>query len=109
MHRPRMTYARAGVDVSQIRKSHKALARRLESTFKTRKGRVGHPILPIGHYPGLFDLHDGGAVGLDTGEVGTKVIIALMIRKDDTIGRHSVAMCANDVIWTCAAPTRLLV
>ncbi len=41
-----MTYARAGVDVSQVRKSHEALARRLESTFRTRKGRVGHPIFP---------------------------------------------------------------
>src|SRR2546428_6559727 len=108
MPRPRMTYARAGVDVSQVRKSHKALARRLESTFKTRKGRVGHPIFPIGHYAGLVDLNDGRVLSLHTDNVGTKVIIAQMMRKYDTIGIDCVAMCANDLICTGAEPISFL-
>src|SRR5213083_1716340 len=103
-----MTYARAGVDVSQIRKSHEALARRLESTFKTRKGKVGHPVFPIGHYAGLVDLNDGRVLSLHTDSVGTKVIIARMMRKYDTIGIDCVAMCANDLICTGTEPISFL-
>jgi phosphoribosylformylglycinamidine cyclo-ligase len=103
-----MTYARAGVDVSHVRKSHEALARRLESTFKTRKGRVGHPVFPIGHYAGLVDLNDGRVLSLHTDNVGTKVIIAQMMRKYDTIGIDCVAMCANDLICTGAEPISFL-
>jgi phosphoribosylformylglycinamidine cyclo-ligase len=103
-----MTYARAGVDVSQVRKSHEVLARRLESTFKTRKGRVGHPVFPIGHYAGLVDLNDGRVLSLHTDSVGTKVIIARMMRKYDTIGIDCVAMCANDLICTGAEPISFL-
>jgi phosphoribosylformylglycinamidine cyclo-ligase len=103
-----MTYARAGVDVSQVRKSHQALARRLESTFKTRIGKVGHPIFPIGHYAGLVDLNDGRVLSLHTDSVGTKVMIAQMMRKYDTIGIDCVAMCANDLICTGAEPISFL-
>jgi phosphoribosylformylglycinamidine cyclo-ligase len=103
-----MTYARAGVDVSQVRKSHEALARRLESTFRTRKGKVGHPVFPIGHYAGLVDLNDGRVLSLHTDNVGTKVIIAQMMRKYDTIGIDCVAMCANDLICTAAEPISFL-
>jgi len=103
-----MTYARAGVDVSQVRKSHEVLARRLESTFKTRKGKVGHPVFPIGHYAGLVDLNDGRVLSLHTDSVGTKVIIAQLMRKYDTIGIDCVAMCANDLICTGAEPISFL-
>jgi phosphoribosylformylglycinamidine cyclo-ligase len=106
--RSRMTYARAGVDVSQVRKSHDALARRLESTFRTRNGRVGHPVFPIGHYAGLVDLNDGRVLSLHTDSVGSKVIIAQMMQKYDTIGIDCIAMCANDLICTGAEPISFL-
>lgn len=103
-----MTYARAGVDISKVRKSHKALARRLETTFKARKGRIGHPIFPIGHYAGLVSLGHGQVLSLHTDSVGTKVIIAKMMRKYDTIGIDCVAMCANDLVCTGAEPVSFL-
>jgi phosphoribosylformylglycinamidine cyclo-ligase len=103
-----MTYARAGVDVSKVRKSHEALARQLESTFKTRGGKVGHPVFPIGHYAGLVDLNDGRVLSLHTDSVGTKVIIARMMRRYDTIGIDCVAMCANDLICTGTEPVSFL-
>jgi phosphoribosylformylglycinamidine cyclo-ligase len=106
--RSRMTYARAGVDVSQVRKSHEALARRLESTFKTRRENVGHPVFPIGHYAGLVDLNDGRVLSLHTDSVGTKIIIAQLMRKYDTIGIDCVAMCANDLICTGTEPISFL-
>jgi phosphoribosylformylglycinamidine cyclo-ligase len=105
---PRMTYAKAGVDTRHIRETHKLLARRLESTFATRKGKVGWPIFPIGHYAGLVDLGQGRVLSLHTDSVGTKVLIAQMMKKYDTIGIDCVAMCANDLICTGAEPISFL-
>jgi phosphoribosylformylglycinamidine cyclo-ligase len=103
-----MTYARAGVDSRHVREAHKVLARRLESTFQTRRGRVGWPLFPIGHYAGLVDLGDGRVLSLHTDSVGTKVLVAQMMRKYDTIGIDCVAMCANDLICTGAEPISFL-
>jgi phosphoribosylformylglycinamidine cyclo-ligase len=80
----------------------------LESTFKTRKGKVGRPVFPIGHYAGLVDLNDGRVLSLHTDSVGTKIILAQMMRKYDTIGIDCVAMCANDLICTGAEPISFL-
>jgi phosphoribosylformylglycinamidine cyclo-ligase len=103
-----MTYAKAGVDARRIHETHKVLARRLESTFAARKGKVGWPIFPIGHYAGLVDLGQGRVLSLHTDSVGTKVLIAQMMRKYDTIGIDCVAMCANDLICTGAEPISFL-
>jgi phosphoribosylformylglycinamidine cyclo-ligase len=103
-----MTYAKAGVDARHIHETHKLLASRLESTFATRKGKVGWPIFPIGHYAGLVDLGQGRVLSLHTDSVGTKVLIAQMLRKYDTIGIDCVAMCANDLICTGAEPISFL-
>jgi len=103
-----MTYAKAGVNARHIRETHKLLARRLESTFATRKGKIGWPVYPIGHYAGLVDLGQGRVLSLHTDSVGTKVLIAQMMRKYDTIGIDCVAMCANDLICTGAEPISFL-
>src|SRR5256712_13629197 len=103
-----MTYAKAGVDARHIHDTHKLLARRLESTFQTRRGRVGWPLFPIGHYAGLVDLGDGRVLSLHTDSVGTKVLVARLMGKYDTIGIDCVAMCANDLICTGAEPISFL-
>ena len=103
-----MTYARAGVDISKVRRSHEALARSLESTFKARRGKAGDPVFPIGHYAGLVRIGSGRVLSLHTDSVGTKVVIANMMRKYDTIGIDCVAMCANDLVCTGAEPVSFL-
>src|SRR5881296_1612572 len=103
-----MTYARAGVDSRHVREAHQVLARRLESTFQTRRGRVGWPLFPIGHYAGLVDLGDGRVLSLHTDSVGTKVLVARMMGRYDTIGIDCVAMCANDLICTGSEPISFL-
>ena len=108
MARPRMTYTTAGVDSRHVREAHRVLARRLESTFQTRRGRVGWPLFPIGHYAGLVDLGDGRVLSLHTDSVGTKVLVARLMGKYDTIGIDCVAMCANDLICTGAEPISFL-
>jgi phosphoribosylformylglycinamidine cyclo-ligase len=103
-----MTYAKAGVDPSKVHQAHKTLARRLESTFQTRRGKVGWPLYPIGHYAGLVDLGEDRVLSLHTDSVGTKVLVAQMMGKYDTIGIDCVAMCANDLICTGAEPISFL-
>src|SRR5713226_105974 len=103
-----MTYAKAGVNARHIHETHKLLARRLETTFATRKGKAGWPIFPIGHYAGLVDLGQGRVLSLHTDSVGTKVLIAHSLGKYDTIGVDCVAMCANDLICTGAEPISFL-
>src|SRR5436309_15077499 len=103
-----MTYARAGVDSRHVREAHQVLARRLESTFQTRRGRIGWPLFPIGHYAGIVDLADGRVLSLHTDSVGTKVLVARMMGRYDTIGIDCVAMCANDLICTGAEPISFL-
>lgn len=108
MSRPRMTYARAGVDIGKISAAHKALARKLERTFRTRRGRIGRPIFPIGHYAGLIDIGHDQVLSLHTDNVGTKMIIAHMMKKFDTVGIDCVAVCANDLICTGSEPVAFL-
>lgn len=103
-----MTYARAGVDSRHVREAHRVLARRLESTFQTRRGKIGWPLFPIGHYAGIVDLGQGRVLSLHTDSVGTKVLVAQMMSKYDTIGIDCVAMCANDLICTGAEPISFL-
>ncbi len=108
MAHSRMSYARAGVDRTQISAAHRTLARKLATTFKARRGRFGAPIFPIGHYAGLIDIGNGRVLSLHTDSVGTKVIIAQLLHKYDTIGIDCVAMCANDLICTGSEPIAFL-
>jgi len=108
MPRPRMTYAKAGVDIDKLSRSHKVIARKLERTFQTRRGKLGRPIFPIGHYAGLVDIGHGQVLSLHTDNVGTKMIIARMMMKFDTVGIDCVAMCANDLICTGSEPVAFL-
>src|SRR5256712_10124875 len=103
-----MTYSRAGVDVERLRGAHGILAKRLATSFSTRKGKIGEPIFPIGHYAGLVDLGDKQVLGLHVDNVGTKVIIAEMMKKYDTIGIDCVGMCVNDLICTGLEPFAFL-
>src|SRR5713101_4838202 len=103
-----MSYARAGVDRTRISAAHRILARKLSTTFKARKGRLGAPIFPIGHYAGLLDVGNGRVLSLHTDSVGTKIIIAQLMKKYDTVGIDCVAMCANDLICTGSEPIAFL-
>jgi phosphoribosylformylglycinamidine cyclo-ligase len=106
--RPRMTYAKAGVDDSKVKAAHRVIARKLQTTFTTRKGKFGYPILPIGHYAGLIDAGGDQVLSLHTDNVGTKMIVAHLMEKYDTVGIDCVAMCANDLICTGSEPVAFL-
>ena len=86
----------AGYEVVKRIKSHVART--------NRPGVVGG----IGGFGGLFDLASLGykepVLISGTDGVGTKLRIAMLLDKHDTIGIDCVAMCVNDVICAGAKP-----
>ncbi len=91
------TYRDAGVDISKIRRTQKGFARLLAKTFNESV------ISGFGHYAGLYRIDDK-IIAMHTDGVGTKVMIAHMLKRYDTIGIDCIAMNVNDVICTGAKP-----
>jgi phosphoribosylformylglycinamidine cyclo-ligase len=96
------TYKEAGVDIDKADAFIKAIRPLVKSTYRT--GVLGE----IGAFGGLFHLgadkyRDPVLVSATDG-VGTKVKIAVLMDRHDTIGIDLVAMCANDIIVHGAKP-----
>lgn len=102
------TYAKAGVDVSEEKKTYRKIGDILKETLRLREGKFGQVLSEIGHYAGLIDIGGGKALALHSDGVGTKVLIAEMMNKYDTIGIDCVAMNVNDLICMGAEPVSLL-
>jgi phosphoribosylformylglycinamidine cyclo-ligase len=94
-----LTYKDAGVDVQKIKKSQSSIGRIIASTHKAQKVKSG-----FGHYAGLVEIHGGKILATHTDGVGTKVLIANLLKKYDTIGIDCVAMNVNDIICIGAKP-----
>jgi phosphoribosylformylglycinamidine cyclo-ligase len=104
----RDAYARAGVDVARVREIQDSVAAVLGTTFDLRGAGFGRPLMKIGHYAGLIDIGHGEALALHTDGVGTKVLVAIKLKRYDTVGIDCVAMTANDLICVGAEPAALL-
>lgn len=96
-----MTYREAGVDVGKIRSAQKSIGQIISGTYKMiAAGRV---VSGFGHYAGLIKL-GAEVVALHSDGVGSKVIVAQLMNKFDTVGIDCVAMNVNDVICVGAQP-----
>jgi phosphoribosylformylglycinamidine cyclo-ligase len=96
------TYTDAGVNRAQRHESKKALSS-LRETYK-HIGFGGIQRLPYGN---LFPIDDNTYLDLEIEGVGTKVLVAELADKYDTIGVDAVAMVVNDVIRSGAKPLAL--
>jgi phosphoribosylformylglycinamidine cyclo-ligase len=97
-----LTYSDAGVDID---KANKLVSTINEIAKRTaRSGVMGE----IGGFGGLFSLNvanlERPVLVSSTDGVGTKLKIAFMLDKHDTIGIDLVAMCINDIIVQGAKP-----
>jgi phosphoribosylformylglycinamidine cyclo-ligase len=103
-----ITYADAGVDIDKANTLVSAISRITKQT--KRPGVIGE----IGGFAGLFSLERAIAdmqhpvLVSSTDGVGTKLKIAFMLNKHDTIGIDLVAMCVNDILVQGAKPLFLL-
>jgi phosphoribosylformylglycinamidine cyclo-ligase len=97
-----LTYADAGVDIEKANKLVDTIGKIAKKTF--RSGVIGD----IGGFGGLFSLNlanlDRPVLVSSTDGVGTKLKIAFMLDKHDTVGIDLVAMCVNDIIVQGAKP-----
>ncbi|MET1125193.1 MAG: phosphoribosylformylglycinamidine cyclo-ligase [Archaeoglobaceae archaeon] len=95
-------YAKAGVDIKKEEQAIKALA----SVVKFRREGFGKPIL-TSHYAGVIDVGEFG-IAITTDGVGSKVIVARIMNKFDTIGIDCVAMNVNDLVAIGAEPLAMV-
>jgi phosphoribosylformylglycinamidine cyclo-ligase len=90
-------YKKAGVDIQAGDKASKIAYNYAKSTFSSRKGMIGEPVIDEGSFAGLINMGDFFIVQSDDG-VGTKMEIAERIGKFDTLGYDLLAMVADDVV-----------
>jgi phosphoribosylformylglycinamidine cyclo-ligase len=103
-----ITYADSGVDIDKANMLVSAISRITKQT--KRPGVIGD----IGGFAGLFSMErviadmQHPVLVSSTDGVGTKLKIAFMLDKHDTIGIDLVAMCVNDILVQGAKPLFML-
>ncbi len=100
------SYKAAGVDVTAGYEAVRLMKADVERT------KIPGCISGIGGFGGLFQLDCSGmaepVLVSGTDGVGTKLKIAMLLDKHDTIGIDAVAMCVNDIICCGAKPLYFL-
>ena len=95
-------YKEAGVDIEEGNKFVRLIRPMVKETY------TSGVITDIGGFSGLFSLHaedySKPVLVASTDGVGTKLRIAQMAGKHDTVGIDLVAMCVNDILVQGAKP-----
>ena len=96
------SYAAAGVDITAGYKAVELIKKHIART------RNAGCLDDVGGFGGCFGLPVAGmeepVLGSGTDGCGTKVKMAILMNKHDTIGIDAVAMCVNDIICVGAKP-----
>jgi phosphoribosylformylglycinamidine cyclo-ligase len=102
----RAAYRDSGVDTDEAEIGLARLIKRITHTWPPQ-GSFGGVQLPIGYFANVIDI---GGIGLAicTDGVGSKVIIAQLMQRYDTIGVDCIAMNVNDLICVGAQPISLV-
>ncbi len=97
-----LTYKDAGVDIDEGERFVRLISPLVRETF--REG----VLTDIGHFGSLFRLdlkkYPEPVLVSGTDGVGTKLKVAFMANRHDTVGIDLVAMCVNDIITLGAEP-----
>ena len=100
------SYAAAGVDITAGYKAVELMKTHIKRTL------TAGAMSDIGGFGGLFELDLTGiskpVLVSGTDGVGTKLKLAFIMDKHDTVGIDCVAMCANDIICCGAKPLLFL-
>jgi len=103
----RDAYAEAGVDAAKEEVALERMLTWITKTFAFRQ-QIGSVQMDIGQFANVIDIGHGMGLALSTDGVGTKLLVAQMMDKYDTVGIDCVAMNVNDVICVGAEPIALL-
>ena len=101
----RMTYRDAGIDIDRIHLAQESIGETISVTHKMLA--IGKVMSGFGHYAGLVKL-GSESIALHADGVGTKVIVAQLMNKFNTVGIDCVAMNVNDVICIGAQPVAFI-
>lgn len=97
-----LTYKGAGVDIDEGERFVRLLSPLVKTTFRPEV------ITDIGSFSALFNLdlrrHKKPVLVSGTDGVGTKLKIAFMMDRHNTVGIDLVAMCVNDILTSGAEP-----
>src|SRR5271170_414524 len=99
-------YRVAGVDIAAAESGLHSIVDSVRRTWPATDG-VGAVKLDIGYFANVIDI-GGVGLALCTDGVGSKSIVADMMKKYDTIGIDCVAMNVNDVICVGARPISMV-
>lgn len=91
-----LTYADSGVDIQAANRAVELMRRAVRGTYRSGV------LTDIGGFGGLFALdtrkYREPVLVSGTDGVGTKLRVAFMLDRHDTVGIDLVAMCANDIL-----------
>ncbi|MDT8900184.1 phosphoribosylformylglycinamidine cyclo-ligase [Anaeroselena agilis] len=97
-----LTYRQAGVDIDAGNKAVDMMKKHVRATYRPEV------LGDIGGFGGLFALNAAKykepVLVSGTDGVGTKLRLAFMMDRHDTIGQDAVAMCVNDILVQGAEP-----
>jgi len=97
-----LTYRQAGVDIDAGNRAVELMKKHVRATYRPEV------LGDIGGFGGLFALNAGKykepVLVSGTDGVGTKLRLAFMLDRHDTIGQDAVAMCVNDILVQGAEP-----
>ncbi len=99
------TYRNSGVDIRKADRLISSLKERIQRTFNP------HVLNPIGGFGSLVEVprgYEAPVLVSSTDGVGTKLRIAFMAHRHDTVGIDLVAMSVNDIITLGAKPLYFL-
>lgn len=91
-----ITYKDAGVDIEKGDALVSKIKAKVQSTYGKRV-KEG-----VGGFSCLYEIGNGKLLAAGTDGVGTKLKLAQILDKHDTIGIDLVAMCVNDILCTGA-------
>jgi phosphoribosylformylglycinamidine cyclo-ligase len=98
----RLTYKKAGVDIDEGERFVKRISPMVRKTFRREV------ITDVGSFSALFKIdlsrYKEPVLVSGTDGVGTKLKIAFLMDKHDTVGIDLVAMCVNDILTSGAEP-----
>ncbi|MBM3981510.1 MAG: phosphoribosylformylglycinamidine cyclo-ligase [Planctomycetes bacterium] len=109
------TYQKAGLDLEKYGETISGIQGHIARTVRARAGVIPPPFPPrtggkgVGGFASLFDLSAAGryanpVIVTCTDGVGSKLKVAQMVGKFDTVGIDLVAMSVNDLICTGGEP-----
>lgn len=93
-----ITYKEAGVDIDAANLAVKKIENYVKETYNPRV------LSDVGSFSGLYQFDKENILVSSTDGVGTKLKLAFMTNKNDTIGQDLVNHCVNDILVMGAKP-----